>query len=646
MPAIFDCVKIAITFIYETAFHFRIDDSGRLRYNENKISNARKRLRRISFFVKCAFLWMFPVKEEETLETKSDFIWKMGGQQGQGVESCGEILGNVLTREGYSLFSQRLFASRIKGGHTTIALRIASHEVATIGEAIDCLVALDQETIDLHGDEVRDGGVILADSAFKPKWETHSGRIFLALPITDIAKAHGSLQMKNIAALGMSAGLLGFPKEPFFRFIAHRFEKKGADVVENNRAAFIEGYDCAVEAMQGHSVGRLSAPEKSDRVYLLGNEAAALGAIAAGSRFMASYPITPATEIMEYMIKTMHKTNSTVVQTEDELSSCMMAMGAGYAGVRAFTATSGPGLSLMAESISMASMAEIPVVIIDVMRAGPSTGMATKVEQSDIRYAIGAGHGDAEKIVLAASSIEDCFYLTQEAFNLAEEFQTPVILLSDLQFGMCKQSVPAFDKNRVGIRRGKLVREGLPELPVGEYFHRFADSEDGISPRTIPGVANGMFLSTGLEHNPYGKPAEGAADRLQQMEKRHRKLAGVSKAMQPFFTLHEETETDLLLIDICSTGGAAAEAVETLEAAGKKVNHLQLRLLSPFPAEELRPYIEGAKKVLIVEETMTAQLRELFAAHFACHDKLLSLLQYDGTPFVASAIVKKAEEVL
>lgn len=581
------------------------------------------------------------------METKRDFIWKMGGQQGQGVESCGEILGRVLAQEGYSLFSQRLFASRIKGGHTTIALRIATSPVATIGERVDCLVALDQETIDKHGPEVREGGVIIADAAFHPKWEAHTGRIFLPLPITDIARRHGSMQMKNMAALGMSAGLLGFPKEPFFQFIDDRFKKKGHEIVNENEDVFSESYDIAVDAVKDtESVGRLAAPEKSDQLYLLGNEAAALGAIAAGSRFMASYPITPATEIMEYMIKVLHKIHGTVVQTEDELSSCMMAMGAGYAGVRSFTATSGPGLSLMAESISMAAVAEIPVVIYDVMRAGPSTGMATKVEQSDIRYAVGAGHGDAEKIVLAPENIEDCFYISQEAFNLAEEFQTPVIILSDLQFGMCKQSVPAFDQHRVPIRRGKLIREGLPDLPKAEYFHRFADSADGISPRTIPGVKNGMFLSTGLEHNTYGKPAEGQGDRVQQMEKRHRKFAGVSKAINPFTLTSKDTDADLLIIGIASTGGAIEEAREALKETGKKINHLHLRLISPFPVDELRPYVEGAKKVLIVEENMTAQLREIFASHFSCHEKLLSLLQYDGTPFVASTIEAKAKEVL
>ena len=325
---------------------------------------------------------------------------KWEGSRDRALNPAEKFWGVFWRRRDIPIFSQRLFASRIKGGHTTIALRIATKEIATIGEHVDCLVALDQETIDLHGKEICEGGVIIADDAFKPKWEAHTGRIFLPLPITEMAKKYGSMQMKNIAALGMGAGLLGFPETPFYRFIAERFAKKGETVINKNKEIFKEGYDTAVAAMQGVALGKLAVPEKKDQLYLLGNEAAALGAISAGSRFMASYPITPASEIMEYMIKVAHKIHGTVVQTEDELSSVMMAMGAGYGGVRAFTATSGPGLSLMAESISMAAVAEIPVVIIDVMRAGPSTGMATKVEQSDIRYAVGSGHGDAERLFL------------------------------------------------------------------------------------------------------------------------------------------------------------------------------------------------------------------------------------------------------
>lgn len=571
----------------------------------------------------------------------------MGGQQGQGVESCGEILGRVLAQEGYSLFSQRMFASRIKGGHTTIAIRIADRPVSTIGERVDCLVALDQETIDLHAGEVREGGFVIGDAAFKPRWDKAAGKTCLALPITDIARAHGALQMKNMAALGMSAALLGAPKAPFHRFIAERFAKKGEDVVEHNQHAFDDGMDAAEKELTGipHG-GILALPDKKDQLYLLGNEAAALGAIAAGCRYMASYPITPATEIMEYMIKVMQKVKSTVVQTEDELSSCMMAMGAAYAGARAFTATSGPGFSLMSESVSLAEIAEIPVVIIDVMRAGPSTGMATKVEQSDIMAAVYSGHGDKMKIVLSPSSIEDCFYLTQEAFNLADKYQCPVIVLSDLQFGLCKQSVPAFNLYRIPIDRGKLVTEGLPPLPKNEYFKRFAVTEDGVSPRTIPGVKNGMFLSTGLEHEDYGKPAEGPATRVAQMDKRLRKLETVFEVIDPFTQRNAHTDNDILLVGIASTNGALEEAAAALEKEGVSVNHLQLRLIEPFPWQVLRYYVAGSKKILIVEENATAQLKQIFQEHFPCHDKLYSLLQYDGTPIQASSVVKRAKEVL
>lgn len=571
----------------------------------------------------------------------------MGGQQGQGVESCGEILGRVLAQEGYSLFSQRLFSSRIKGGHTTIALRISLHPVQTIGERVDNLVALDQETVDFHGPEVRGHGVIIADSAFKPKWKRTSDKVLLALPITDIARKHGSLQMKNIVALGMSAALMGFPTDPFHRFIAQRFQKKGADIVEKNLLAFDEGMASAAEAMKDiPPMGHLGKPDSKNQMYLLGNEASALGAIAAGSRFMASYPITPASEIMEYMIHVMHEVHGTVVQTEDELSACMMAMGAAYAGVRGFTATSGPGFSLMSESVSMAEMAEIPVVIINVMRSGPSTGMPTKVEQSDILPAIYSGHGDKMKIVAAPCSIEDCFYLTQEAFNLAEEFQCPVIILSDLQFGLCKQSVPALDMNRIPIRRGKLVTGGLPPLDPSSYFDRFSDAEDGVSPRTVPGVKNGMFLSTGLEHNSYGKPAEDPAIRMTQMKKRLRKLQGVCEKIQPFTVRNQEKSNDLLVIGMASTNGAIEEAVNVLEKEGYRVNHLQLRLLEPFPEEALFPYVHQSARILIAEENAGAQLKQIFKSHFSCHDKFRSLLQYDGTPILASTVVKRAKEVL
>ena len=582
---------------------------------------------------------------------RRDFIWKMGGQQGEGIESCGEIMATILAKEGYSLYSQRLFASRIKGGHTTFALRIALEPIITVGESIDFLVALDQETVDKHGEEVRDGGFIICDSKVDPDFSAFEGKKItcLALPITETAMKQGSLLMRNIVSLGMSVALLGFDKEPFRKAIAAKFAKKSQDIVDKNLNAFEDGHALVLEKKSNVAgeVDTLPVPEPKNQMFLLGNEALALGAIAAGSRFMASYPITPASEVMEYMIKKMDKIGATVVQTEDEIAACMTAMGGVYAGVRGFTCTSGPGLSLMAESLSMASMAELPMLVIDVQRSGPSTGMATKVETSDINAACHNAHGDYANIVIAPTSIEECFYEIQKAFNLAEMYQCPVIFMPDLQQGLNKQSVPAFDLNRVPINRGKLMKEEeLPELERPHYFKRFELTEDGISPRTIPGMKNGLFLSTGLEHNEEGKPAEAPSMHVSQTDKRLRKLETVADVYEPFLNNAKHEECDVLVIGITSSRGAIEEAVEQLEAEGHKINHLQLRLIKPFPKKQLMPFYEKAKKVVICEQNATAQLADLFRINMPNKCKLHSCLKYDGNPFTASYVKNAIKEVL
>ncbi len=583
------------------------------------------------------------------MSKRKDFIWKMGGQQGEGIESCGEIMATILAKEGYSLYSQRLFASRIKGGHTTFALRIALEQIMTIGESIDFLVALDQETIDMHGGEVREGGYMICDTKVEPDFSKFDGSKVncLALPISETAMKQGSLLMRNIVALGMSVALLGFDTEPFKKAIAAKFAKKSQDIIDKNLEAFADGYQLVMEKKGNVEVDTLPVPQPKDQMFLLGNEACALGAIAAGSRFMASYPITPASEVMEYMIKHMDKLGARVVQTEDEIAACMTAMGGVYAGVRGFTCTSGPGLSLMAESLSMASMAELPMVVIDVQRSGPSTGMATKVEHSDINAACHNAHGDYANIVISPTSIEECFYEIQKAFNLAEMYQCPVIFMPDLQQGLNKQSVASFDMNRVEINRGKMMKEeDLPELERPKYFKRFELTEDGISPRTIPGMKNGLFLSTGLEHNEEGKPAEAPSMHVSQTDKRFKKLETVADNYEPFLNNAKHDECDVLVIGIASSRGAIEEAVEELEAEGVKVNHLQLRLIKPFPAKQLAPFYEKAKKVIIVEQNKTAQLTDMFRIHMHGKCKLSSCLKYDGNPFTKSYVVKAIKEVL
>ena len=582
------------------------------------------------------------------MQKRKDFIWKMGGQQGEGIESCGEIMATILAKEGYSLYSQRLFASRIKGGHTTFALRVALEQVMSIGEGVDFLLSLDQETVDMHGSEVRDGGYIICDSKVNPDFSKFEGTKVncLSLPISETAMKQGSMLMRNIVALGMSVALLGFDTKMFKDAIAAKFAKKSQEIVDKNLAAFDDGYGLVMEKLGDVEIDTLPAPGKKDQMFLLGNEACALGAIAAGSRFMASYPITPASEVMEYMIKNMDKLGATIVQTEDEIAACMTAMGGVYAGVRGFTCTSGPGLSLMAESLSMASMAELPMVVIDVQRSGPSTGMATKVEQSDIDAACYNAHGDYAGIVISPTSIEECFYEIQKAFNLAEMYQCPVIFMPDLQQGLNKQSVPSFDLNRVPINRGKMMKEAdLPELEQPKYFKRFELTEDGISPRTIPGMKNGLFLSTGLEHNEEGKPAEAPTMHVAQTDKRFRKLETVADNYEPFLNNAKYDEADVLVVGMASSRGAIEEAVAEFDQEGVKVNHLQLRLIKPFPAKQLQPFMDAAKKVVIVEHNATGQFTNVFKIKMHKKAKISSCLKYHGNPFTKS-YVKNAIKVV
>lgn len=265
---------------------------------------------------------------------------------------------------------------------------------------------------------------------------------------------------------------------------------------------------------------KLQTTEENPHLYMIGNDAIGLGAISAGSRFMAAYPITPASEIMEYMIANVPKVGGTVVQTEDEIAAANMAIGANYAGVRAFTASAGPGLSLMMEAIGLSGMTETPLVIINTQRGGPSTGLPTKQEQSDLMQMIYGTHGDIPKIVVAPTDAEDAFYLTIEAFNLAEEYQCPVIILSDLQLSLGKQTVERLDYNKIQIRRGELLQSDIErEEDDKQYFRRYALTGNGVSPRPIPGVKGGIHHVTGVEHNEEGKPSEAAENRRQQMEK-------------------------------------------------------------------------------------------------------------------------------
>lgn len=572
--------------------------------------------------------------------------WKVGGQQGEGIESTGEIFAIALNRLGYYLYGYRHFSSRIKGGHTNNKIRVSTTQVRTITNDLDILVAFDQETIDLNYKELHRGGIILADSKFNPKKPDDTEACLYAVPFTEIATELGTSLMKNMVAIGATSAVLDLDIHVFEEVVQEIFGKKGAQVVAKNMEAIKEGYDYTIDKLENVQTMQLEKADGTKRMFMIGNDAIALGAMAAGCRFMAAYPITPASEIMEYLIKKLPALGGTVIQTEDEIAACTMAIGANYGGVRALTASAGPGLSLKMEAIGLSGMTETPIVIVDTQRGGPSTGLPTKQEQSDLMAMIYGTHGEIPKIVLAPSTVQEAFYDTAEAFNLAEEYQCPVIVLSDLQLSLGKQTVEPLDVSKVEIRRGRLVTGEIAENEnhQGGYFKRYQVTEDGISPRPIPGVKNGIHHVTGVEHAETGKPSESAANRIAQMDKRMRKVENIHFDT-PVYKNAPHEEADILLIGFLSTRGAIEEGIAKLENDGLKVNHAHIRLIHPFPTDELLPLVRSAKKVVVVENNATGQLANIIKMNVGNAEKIVKFLKYDGNPFLPHEVYTKCKEL-
>jgi len=571
--------------------------------------------------------------------------WKVGGQQGEGIESTGEIFSMAMNRLGYFLYGYRHFSSRIKGGHTNNKITVRPTEVRSIADDLDILVAFDQETIDVNYKELTEKGIILADAKFEPVKPEDSKAPLFAVPFTEVAAELGTTLMKNMVAIGATASLLNLEDAVFQNVVDDIFGKKGEEVVQKNMEAIARGHEMMNELL-GDRIGEwaLAPADGKRRMFMIGNDAVALGALAAGTRFMAAYPITPASEIMEYLIKKLPKFGGAVIQTEDEIAAATMAIGANFGGVRSFTASAGPGLSLMMEAIGLSGMTEQPLVVVDTQRGGPSTGLPTKQEQSDLMAMLYGTHGEIPKVVIAPSTMEEAFFDTIQAFNIAEELQLPVILMTDLQLSLGKQTVEPFDYNKIEIRRGKIVTDDLEASADKSYFKRYEDTEDGISPRVLPGHLNGIHHVTGVEHDETGKPSEATGNRRTQMDKRFRKLEAL-KFDTPVYKNAPHEEADVLLVGFNSTRGAIEEVQERLNAQGMKVNHAHIRLIHPFPSADMAPLVANAKKVIVVENNYTGQLANIMKMNIGGHGKIEMITKYNGTPFLPGELENRVKEL-
>jgi 2-oxoglutarate ferredoxin oxidoreductase subunit alpha len=577
----------------------------------------------------------------------ADFNWAIGGEAGDGIDSTGKIFAQALSRAGRHVFTSKDFASRIRGGYTAYKVRTSVEQVQSVVDRLDVLIALTQRTIDENLDELHEGSVIIYDGerTTMQDVEIPDGMIGLDVPLKGLAEDAGGAIMRNVVALGAACAVSDFPIENLNSALEKRFGDKGSAIVENNMAAARKGRDY-VHDHYDRAFGYDLECTDENYVLLNGDEAIGMGAIAGGCRFYAGYPITPATNVMEYLTGRIERYGGHVVQAEDELAAINLALGAARAGARSMTATSGPGIDLMAETFGLVATSETPLVICNVMRSGPSTGMPTKQEQGDLNAMLYGGHGEVPRFVLAPTTIAECFHKTVEAFNLAEKYQLPVYLTADLSLAVTEQTYPPeeFDMDAVEIDRGKVVDEGT----VGEWqdeqgrFKPHAITDDGVSPRAFPGTEGGVHMSTGLEHDELGRRTEDTDMRVQQVDKRTRKVE-TAREREPFDPREfGDSDAETLVISWGSNEGAMVEAMEFLDDRGIDVRFLSVPYVYPRP--DLSETIESAEEVIVVECNATGQFADLIE-----HDTLTRVNRvnkYDGVRFKADELAERIAEQL
>ncbi|AUX09169.1 2-oxoglutarate/2-oxoacid ferredoxin oxidoreductase subunit alpha [Halalkaliarchaeum desulfuricum] len=577
----------------------------------------------------------------------ADFNWAIGGEAGDGIDSTGKIFAQALSRAGRHVFTSKDFASRIRGGYTAYKIRTSVDQVQSVVDRLDVLIALTPRTVEENRDELHDGSVVIYDGSRTTMQglDLPEGVVGLDVPLNELAEEAGGAIMRNVVALGAACEVSGFPIENLDSALQKRFGDKGTSIVENNEQAARLGRDYVGEEFDHEFDYELETTD-ADYVLLNGDEAIGMGALAAGCRFYAGYPITPATAVMEYLTGRIEKYGGHVVQAEDELAAINLALGAARAGARSMTATSGPGIDLMAETFGLVATSETPLVIANVMRSGPSTGMPTKQEQGDLNMMLYGGHGEVPRFVLAPTTVSECFWKTVEAFNLAEKYQLPVYLAGDLSLAVTEQTYPpeAFDMDEVEIDRGFVVDEETiadHKTPDGKFKpHEITD--DGISPRAFPGTDGGAHMSTGLEHDELGRRTEDTEMRKKQVEKRNRKVETAIEREAFNYREFGDPDADTLVITWGSTEGALVEALSFLEEEGIEARVISVPYI--FPRPDLSEAVEAAETTIVVECNERGQFANLVE-----HDvleRVERINKYDGVQFKADELAEMIQDVL
>ena len=548
----------------------------------------------------------------------------IGGEAGQGLVTLGQLLAKGLVRQGYCLLVTQDYQSRIRGGHNTFRIRTGIKEILAPIETIDLLIALDQQTLSIHQPELGPGGLIVLDSAFKG--EVPAG---LKVPFKEL----GSVRVANVLALGVAGALLGLSETVLAQAVDDFFGRKKASLLEENRRALEAAFQWTRRQPVSFSTLDPVTPSFS-RLMMNGNEAIALGALSAGLRFLSFYPMTPSTSIALTLTGQAEKMGLLVEQAEDEIAAVNMAIGASYAGAPSMVCTSGGGFALMVEGISLAGMTETPLVVVLSQRPGPATGLPTRTEQSDLDFIIHAGHGEFPRAVFAPGTIEECFHLTRQAFELAEAFQTPVFLLTDQYLADSYRAVKPFEL--AGLPSfGPTLDSASPGLP----YRRYALTPTGVSPRLLPGQSPHLVVADSDEHTEDGHITEDLSVRKQMVEKRLRKGEGIRREVRPPDFIGDE-DPEMLFLSWGSTRGAVLEAGSILRERGKRLGALHFSQPWPLIPRHFLEHLEKAETVIAVEGNAFGQLARLIRREsgFTINQ---TILRYDGLPITANYILDR-----
>lgn len=568
---------------------------------------------------------------------KSDVLSvKIGGQAGQGIKSSGLLFAKFVVRSGYNIYNYIEYPSLIRGGHNVIQINISSEEVTGPCLKTDFLVALNQDTVDMHANELTIGSGILIDTNdnLDISKVINKSKIF-EVPLSLLAKnAGGKDLLSNTVAVGALAAIYKGDLEILKETITEEYGSKGLQTLESDQKAAELGYKYITDNYPGHTKEILKPNKLAQKMLLNGNEAVALAAISSGLKFAAIYPMSPISHIIDVLAEHQKDYNYIYKQPEDEISAINMAIGASFAGARSMVATSGGGFNLMSEGYGLAGMTETPLVIIEGMRGGPATGLPTWTEQGDLRFILHAHQGDFPRIILAAGDLTEAFYLTMEAFYMADKYQLPVVVLIDKNICDHDQSVPIFDVSSYIIDRGRFNDKTI------EKYKRYELTGDGVSLRSVPGSGN-FFIANSDEHDEIGYSSEEIENRNEQMQKRMTKLMTCEKKDMPFPQLYGPKDADITIVSWGSNKGSIVQSLREFN----NVNFLHLTWLNPFPTDQVKNILIKSKHIIGVECNYSGQLAGLIREKTGIEIKD-KLLKCDGRPFFVEEIIRKVEDEL